>query len=171
MNNHIACLASTMKRLFDMAAAVVGLTLLSPLLAGIGVAIKIYDGGPIFYRATRVGKDGQIFRLYKFRTMVVNADCQGPAVTACGDMRITPFGHWLRRTKVDELPQLLNVLVGDMSLVGPRPEDPRYVALYTPEQRQVLRVRPGITSPASIIYRHEELMLSVHDLENVYQNE
>jgi lipopolysaccharide/colanic/teichoic acid biosynthesis glycosyltransferase len=167
----IARLDPVLKRLFDVLAAAVGLALLSPLLVAIGVAVKAYDQGPIFYRATRVGKGGRVFRLYKFRTMVVDADRQGPVVTTNGDTRITPVGRRLRHTKLDELPQLLNVLVGDMSLVGPRPEDPRYVALYTPEQQQVLSVRPGITSAASLIYCHEEQILSGPGWESMYRNE
>jgi lipopolysaccharide/colanic/teichoic acid biosynthesis glycosyltransferase len=160
-----------MKRLLDLLAATIGLILLSPVLIAIGVAIKVYDGGPIFYRARRVGKDGQIFRLYKFRTMVIDADRQGPAVTTNGDTRVTPIGRRLRRTKLDELPQLLNVLVGDMSLVGPRPEDPRYANLYTWAQRRILSVRPGITSAASLAFRHEEQMLSGPEWETVYRNQ
>ncbi|MGB0383214.1 MAG: sugar transferase [Ardenticatenaceae bacterium] len=158
------------KRLFDLTVATLGLGLLSFFLALIALAIKLYDGGPIFYRAKRVGKNGQIFGLYKFRTMVVNADKLGPGITANGDRRITPLGRFLRRTKLDELPQLLNVVRGQMSLVGPRPEDPRYVALYTPEQRQVLSVRPGITSAASLTYRHEEQLLDGEDWQTTYRN-
>jgi lipopolysaccharide/colanic/teichoic acid biosynthesis glycosyltransferase len=165
---YLTHLDTALKHSFDVAAAAVGIILLSPLLIGIGVLIKAHDGGPLFYRATRVGKGGQRFRLYKFRTMVVDADLWGPAVTTRGDSRITPIGRWLRRTKLDELPQLLNVLLGDMSLVGPRPEDPRYVALYNLEQQQILSVRPGITSAASLAYRHEELMLSGPDWEDMY---
>jgi len=171
IHHHIVRLDLVLKRLFDMTAAAAGLVLLSPLFVVISVAVKIHDGGSIFYRATRVGKDGRIFRLYKFRTMVVDADRQGPVVTTNGDTRITPIGRRLRHTKLDELPQLVNVLIGDMSLVGPRPEDPRYVALYTPEQQQVLSVRPGITSAASLIYCHEEQILSGPDWESMYRNE
>ncbi len=158
-------------RLLDMAGAAIGLIALSPLFAAISVAIKRHDGGPVFYRAARVGKGGKLFKLYKFRTMVTDADRLGPGITASGDNRITPIGKWLRRTKLDELPQLINVLLGDMSLVGPRPEDPRYVALYTEEQRRVLNARPGITSAASLAYRHEEQMLSGPDWETRYRNE
>ena len=156
------------KRLFDAVAAGAGLALLSPVLLGIALAVRTHDGGPVLYRARRVGKDGQEFRLLKFRTMTPNADGTGPAVTRQGDVRVTRLGRFLRRTKLDELPQLLNVLQGDMSLVGPRPEDPRYVALYTPEQRQVLSVRPGITSAASLEYRHEEQLISGPDAERTY---
>jgi len=157
-------------RLFDLVAAAIGLVLLSPLLVAVALAIKLQDGGPIFYIARRVGKGGHLFRLYKFRTMVVNADKLGPAITSNEDTRITTLGRRLRHTKVDELPQLFNVLVGDMSLIGPRPEDPAYVALYTPEQRRVLRVRPGITGAASLAHRHEESMLKGADWETIYRN-
>jgi lipopolysaccharide/colanic/teichoic acid biosynthesis glycosyltransferase len=118
--------------------------------------------------AKRIGKGGKPFRLYKFRTMVADAHPDGPAITPAGDRRITRVGRLLRRTKLDELPQLLNVLKGDMSLVGPRPEDPRYVDLYTSAQREVLRVRPGITSAASLVYRHESSLLSGEDWERRY---
>ncbi len=158
-------------RIFDVIAAAVGLALLSPLFCLIALGIKRTSPGPVFYRATRAGKAGELFRLYKFRSMVAGADRQGPGITATGDARITPVGHLLRRTKVDELLQLINVLKGDMSLVGPRPEDPRYVALYTPEQRQVLAVRPGITSAASLAYRDEEQLLSGIDWETKYREE
>jgi len=160
-----------LKRLFDIIASIAGLVLLSPLFAVIAVAVKAHDGGPVFYRATRIGKDGRPFRLYKFRTMVTGADKLGPGITAGGDARVTQTGRWLRRTKLDELPQLLNVLAGDMSLVGPRPEDPRYVALYTPEQRKVLRVRPCITSAASLAYRQEEQLLAGADWEATYRGQ
>ncbi len=159
------------RRAIDLFGAGLGIVLLSPLWALVAVTIKLDSPGPVFYRARRVGKDGKLFRLYKFRTMVTDADKYGPAITAAGDPRITRVGRLLRRTKIDELPQLLNVLKGEMSLVGPRPEDPRYVALYTEEQREILRVRPGITSAASLTYRHEELLLQGEDWERVYQTE
>lgn len=157
-----------LKRLFDIAASGLGLILLSPLLLVLALAVKLGSSGPIFYRANRVGRYGKHFKLLKFRSMVINADQIGPAVTRAADPRITRVGRFLRRTKLDELPQLMNVLRGEMSLVGPRPEDPRYVALYTDEQRQVLNVRPGITSPASVAYRNEEAMLVGDDWEKHY---
>jgi lipopolysaccharide/colanic/teichoic acid biosynthesis glycosyltransferase len=160
---------SIMKRLLDLTGAVVGLALLWPLFLVIGIVVKAYDGGPIFYRARRVGKHGQLFHVYKFRTMTIDADEHGAAITARGDSRVTRPGRLLRRTKLDELPQLLNVLLGEMSLVGPRPEDPRYVLLYTPEQQQVLSVLPGITSAASLAYRNEEQLLDGPDWEAVYR--
>lgn len=157
-----------LKRLFDVVASGSGLVLLSPLLLALALAIKLGSPGPIFYRANRVGRYGTPFKLLKFRSMVINADRIGPAVTGAADPRITRVGRFLRRTKLDELPQLINVLRGEMSVVGPRPEDPRYVVLYTDEQRQVLNVRPGITSPASIAYRNEEAMLVGDDWEKYY---
>lgn len=160
-----------LKRLFDLLASGLGLLLLSPLFALIALLVRLTSPGPIFYRARRVGRGGREFTLYKFRSMVANADRQGPGITAAGDPRVTPIGRVLRRTKLDELPQLWNVLRGDMSLVGPRPEDPRYVALYTPEQRRVLDVRPGITSLASIEYRNEEAILRGPDWEQRYIRE
>jgi len=160
-----------LRRTLDILVASLGLVALSPLLAAIAIAVKVYDRGPVLYTALRAGRDGRIFSLYKFRTMVVDADRFGPGITGSGDRRITPVGRWLRRTKLDELPQLFNVLVGDMSLVGPRPEDPRYVSLYTNEQWSVLRVRPGITSAASLAYRHEEQMLTGPNWEEVYRQE
>ncbi len=157
-------------RLLDVVASGLGLVLLSPLFVLVALAIRLDTPGPVYYRAQRVGKDGKPFRLYKFRSMVANADRRGPGITATGDTRVTRVGRFLRRTKIDELPQLINVLRGDMSLVGPRPEDPRYVVLYTQEQRRVLSVRPGITSAASLAYRHEEQLLAGADWETTYRN-
>ncbi len=159
------------RRLLDVLVSGSGLLLLSPLFVLVALGIKLNSSGPVFYRAQRVGKDGDLFRLLKFRSMVSGADKKGPGITVSGDARITSVGRFLRRTKIDELPQLLNVLLGDMSLVGPRPEDPRYVAQYTPEQRQALRVRPGITSAASLAYRHEEQMLAGADWEETYRTQ
>jgi lipopolysaccharide/colanic/teichoic acid biosynthesis glycosyltransferase len=162
---------SLLKQVFDTTMAVLGLLALAPVFVVVAVLIKLEDGGPVFYKAKRVGRRGKLFPLYKFRSMRVDADRMGPGITTSGDPRITRIGAWVRRTKVDELPQLLNVVAGDMSLVGPRPEDPRYVALYTPEQRQILQVRPGITSAASLAYRHEEQMLSGPNWQDTYINE
>lgn len=159
------------RRSLDIVTSLAGLTLLSPLFLLVAVAIKLDSAGPVFYRAVRVGREGRPFRVYKFRSMVKDADRGGPGITTADDERITKLGRLLRRTKVDELPQLINVFRGDMSLVGPRPEDPRYVALYTREQRQVLAVRPGITGPASVRYRHEEESLNGPDWEQVYIQE
>lgn len=158
-------------RLLDIGAAALGLALLSPLFLLVGLWIKLDSPGPVFYRAARVGRNGAPFRLYKFRSMVAGADRQGPGITATGDARVTRVGRFLRSTKLDELPQLINVLKGEMSLVGPRPEDPRYVALYTPEQCCVLAVRPGITSAASLAFRHEEQLLAGEDWETLYREQ
>src|SRR5262249_55808508 len=126
-------------------------------------------GRPVLYRGWRVGRDGDFFRIYKFRSMVVRADRSGGVITTAGDSRVTRVGRILRRTKLDELPQLLNVLRGQMGVVGPRPEHPNYVRLYTPEQRRVLEVRPGITGAASVRYRNEEQMLCGEDPEALYR--
>ena len=155
-------------RVLDAVSSLFGLILLSPLFLLLAVLIKADSVGPVFFRAERVGRGGQLFRPFKFRSMVRRAAQRGPGITTANDERITRVGRLLRRGKLDELPQLLNVLKGEMSLVGPRPEDPHYVALYTPEQRRVLAVRPGITSPASLHYRHEEQLLVGPDWEKVY---
>jgi lipopolysaccharide/colanic/teichoic acid biosynthesis glycosyltransferase len=156
------------KRFVDILASFVGLILLLPLFLIIGIAIKIHDGGPVFYRAKRTGYQGKDLLLYKFRSMVQQADINGPGITTSNDQRITPIGRFIRKTKLDELPQLINVLKGEMSLVGPRPEDSRYVNKYTPEQRKILDYKPGITSAASLSYRNEESLLSGDDWENQY---
>lgn len=162
---------SSLIRGFDLIASGLGLLLLAPLLLVIGLVIKFTSPGCVFYRAERVGKDGSRFKLFKFRSMYQDADRDGPAITLKNDRRITPFGSFLRQTKLDELPQLINVFRGEMSLVGPRPEDPYYVALYTPEQAQVLAVRPGITSPASLHYHEEETLLHGDNWETVYREQ
>jgi lipopolysaccharide/colanic/teichoic acid biosynthesis glycosyltransferase len=159
------------KRVLDMVVASMALLALWPLFALIALAIRITSPGAVFYRATRVGQNGHLFKVYKFRSMVADADKRGPGITTACDSRVTSIGRLLRRTKLDELPQLINVLHGEMSLVGPRPEDPRYVAHYTPEQRLVLAVRPGITSPASVYYRDEESLLTGADWEKQYLEE
>lgn len=147
------------KRVLDLVVSALGLVLLSPLMLILAIWIKLDSKGPIFYRGERVGKDGRPFLMYKFRTMVVEADRIGPAITYRDDPRITKVGKFLRRTKLDELPQLINVLKGEMSLVGPRPEDPSYVAHYNAQQREVLRVKPGITGLTQLEYRDEASML------------
>ncbi|WP_298981878.1 sugar transferase [Caldilinea sp.] len=157
------------QRFLDIIIAGIGLVALSPLLLAVSIWVKLDSPGPILYRAARVGRGGKHFKLLKFRSMVVNADRSGPGITVFGDARVTRAGRWLRRTKIDELPQLINVLRGEMSLVGPRPEDPRYVALYTAEQRQILAYRPGITSAASLAFRHEEKLLEGPDWETTYR--
>ena len=157
-----------LKRALDLVVALVGLVLLAPVLAVIAVLVKCGSPGPILYVGERIGRNGRPFRMAKFRSMAVDADQRGPAITYSGDLRVTRVGAWLRRTKLDELPQLWNVLRGDMSLVGPRPEAPPYVALYTPEQRQVLQVRPGITGLTQLTYRKEEEQLSPTTWEEDY---
>jgi len=139
-----------LKRGFDVAASALGLVLTAPLLAAIAVGIVLDSPGPAFYRGSRVGRAGQIFRIFKFRTMVPQADTLGGPSTADDDPRITRVGRWLRSYKLDELPQLLNVLRGEMSIVGPRPEVPQYAALLTGDERAILSVRPGMTDWASI---------------------
>lgn len=158
-----------LKRLMDVVVSGGALLVLWPVLLLIALAIKIDDPGPVFYRQVRVGKNGKEFRIYKFRTMVVDADKKGLQITVGRDNRITRMGAFLRRTKLDELAQLLNVFTGEMSFVGPRPEVPKYVNLYTPYQRQVLLVQPGITDYASIAYRNEnDLLEGAEDPEKMY---
>lgn len=160
------------KRALDVLVSAAALFLLSPLLLLIALAVKLDSPGPVFYRQERVGRNGVPFRIFKYRTMVTDADKRGPAITVGRDSRITRVGGFLRGTKLDELAQLLNVLSGTMSFVGPRPEVPKYVALYTPYQRQVLLVRPGITDYASIAYRREsELLGQAEDPEALYIRE
>jgi len=160
---------SRAKRIYDIGWAALGLAVLSPVLAVIALLVKLFDGGPVLFRQQRVGLGGRLFWICKFRTMVVAADRQGPGVTRDGDARITRVGRWLRKTKLDELPQLWNVLVGDMSFVGPRPELPRYVARYTAAQREILRFKPGITDLATLAFRNEEeLLASAAEVESFY---
>jgi lipopolysaccharide/colanic/teichoic acid biosynthesis glycosyltransferase len=156
------------KRAFDVAVAGLGLVMTSPIILAAAVAVKLNSGGPAFYRGPRVGRDGKVFQIYKLRTMEVGADGKGPAVTSAGDQRVTAVGRLLRRTKADELPQLLNVLKGDMSLVGPRPEHPDYVKHYPLDQRDSLRVRPGMTGPSTLAFIDEEKMLEGGDPETTY---
>jgi FlaA1/EpsC-like NDP-sugar epimerase/lipopolysaccharide/colanic/teichoic acid biosynthesis glycosyltransferase len=148
-----------MKRALDLVLAAVGLVLLSPLLLAVSVAIKLFDRGPVLFKQERVGRHLEPFAMYKFRTMVVGADRMGPNLTTRRDPRITPLGRFLRESKLDELPQLLNVLKGDMSFVGPRPEMRRYVEMFPDDFREILKVRPGITDLASVAYRQESALL------------
>ena len=158
-----------MKRIFDVVASGLGLVALSPLFFVLAIWIKRDSKGPVFYRQVRVGRNNKDFRIFKFRSMRVGAD-KGSLVTIGGrDPRVTRSGYWIRKFKLDELPQLINVFVGDMSLVGPRPEVRHYVDYWTPEQMHVLDVRPGITDPASIKFRNEnELMEKAEDPEKYY---
>jgi FlaA1/EpsC-like NDP-sugar epimerase/lipopolysaccharide/colanic/teichoic acid biosynthesis glycosyltransferase len=165
-------LDAALRRVIDIGVALVGLVVLSPVLLLLALLVKLTSKGPALHRARRVGKDGKEFYLLKFRTMVVGADKMGPGITIDADPRITPLGRWLRSHRLDELPQLWNVLNGNMSLVGPRPEDPRYVALYTPEQREVLSAKPGITGPTQITFRNEpERLHHAADPEAIYLQE
>ncbi|PYY14213.1 MAG: hypothetical protein DMG60_20480 [Acidobacteria bacterium] len=156
-----------MQRTFDFICAAVGLPLLLPLLAAIALAIKVCDGGPVFYAQLRVGKDFKNFHLLKFRTMVPEAERHG-LLTAPEDARVTRVGKFLRAWKLDELPQLLNVLMGDMQFVGARPEVERYVQQFPREYGVLLKDRPGITDPASLAYRHEDKLFCQTGLENQY---
>lgn len=149
-----------MKRAFDLALSALGLILLLPVFLLSAAAIRIESPGPAFFRQERIGKGGVPFRIFKFRSMVTGAPGKGARITVAGDPRVTRVGRFLRRTKLDELPQLINVLKGEMSLVGPRPEVRRYVDLYDDRQQKVLSVRPGITDPASIRYAEEERLLA-----------
>ena len=158
-----------MKRLFDILLSGIGLLIISPLLLIVAIWIKLDSPGPIFYRQVRVGRYNKDFRIFKFRSMRIGSD-KGSLVTIGGrDPRITRSGYFIRKLKIDELPQLINVLVGDMSLVGPRPEVRHYVNYWTEEQMHVLDVRPGITDPASIKFRNEnELLAQAEDPEKYY---
>jgi len=147
------------KRTFDLAASLTGLAVLSPLLALAAVAVKLSSPGPVLFRQQRVGRRGKLFYCAKFRTMRVGAEAQG-SVTTASDSRVTPVGRVLRRLKLDELPQLWNVLVGEMSLVGPRPDVPGYADKLTGDARRVLELRPGITGPATLAFRDEEALLA-----------
>lgn len=157
-----------MRRFFDIICALFGLVILSPLLALLALAIKIEDGGPVLFAQCRVGREFRIFRLYKFRSMVPDAERMGSALTHPYDSRVTSVGGFLRRHKLDELPQLFNVLKGDMQLVGTRPEVPRYVERFRESYAVLLRDRPGITDPASLAYRDEEKCFEAGDIEAQY---
>jgi lipopolysaccharide/colanic/teichoic acid biosynthesis glycosyltransferase len=162
-----------MKRLFDIILSIIGLIILAPFFIIIALLIVLDSRGGVFYRQVRVGKNGKDFYLFKFRSMRTDADKKGLLITVGGrDSRITRMGYFIRKYKVDELPQLLNVLFGDMSLVGPRPEVRRYVDMYNEEQKKVLTVKPGITDYASIEYSNEnELLGKAADPEKVYIEE
>jgi lipopolysaccharide/colanic/teichoic acid biosynthesis glycosyltransferase len=161
------------KRVFDVACAFLGLIFLSPLFLIVALLVKLDSPGPAIYRQVRVGKDENTFELFKFRSMHVDADRRGQNITTAGDPRVTGFGAFLRKFKIDELPQLFNVIRGDMSLVGPRPEVPEYVDEYPWEAKQkIFSVRPGITDNASIFFRNEgDLLLSAEDPIEYYISE
>lgn len=149
--------------------SIFGLLFLTPILTALGIKIKLEDGGPIFYRGVRVGIAGNTFRMYKFRTMVADAERIGGSSTAVNDPRITRAGRVIRTHKLDELPQLFNVLMGDMSLVGPRPQVPWAVELYSPEEREILKIKPGVTDYASLRFHNEgELLRGSNDPDRDY---
>lgn len=159
----------TVKRMVDLAISIPALLLLIPVFLLIGIMIRIDSPGPVFFRQVRIGKGGRPFRIHKFRTMVVDAQSRGGQLTIGEDPRITRIGKVLRKYKIDELPQLIDVVQGSMSLVGPRPEVPTYVARLSDEQRRVLELMPGITDPASIKYRNEsEILAKARDPEREY---
>lgn len=158
-----------MKRLFDILASGLGLVCLSPLFAALAVWIKLDSRGPVFYRQVRVGRGNKDFRIFKFRSMRPDSDKLGLITVGGRDPRVTCSGYYIRKYKLDELPQLINVFIGDMSLVGPRPEVRKYVDMYSPEQLHVLDVRPGITSLASLRYRNEnEVLAKAEDPDKCY---
>jgi lipopolysaccharide/colanic/teichoic acid biosynthesis glycosyltransferase len=160
------------KRIFDLILSAIGLLILSPIFVAVALWIKLDSPGPILFKQTRVGYEGKDFQIYKFRTMVVNAEAIGTQITIGEDPRITKSGKFLRKYKLDELPQLFNVLLGDMSLVGPRPEVPKYVSLYNADQKKVLNVLPGITDLASLEFSNEnELLAGKEDAEEFYIQE
>ena len=157
-----------MNRATDLVIAIPLLVVLSPLLAALALAVRLTSRGPAFHRAQRAGLGGSPFTMYKLRTMRAGASGEGPAITGASDPRVTRIGRALRSSRLDELPQLWNVVRGDMSIVGPRPEDPRFVAAYTAEQRRVLSVRPGITGAAQLAFRDEAALLDPADPDGSY---
>ena len=160
------------KRLFDLFFAIVGLVPLVPFFVLIGVIIKLDSSGPVFFRQVRVGQRGKPFRIFKFRTMCVDAENKGALISTGDDPRITGIGRFLRKFKIDELPQLINVVVGEMSLVGPRPEVQKYVSAYPEDYSLILSVRPGITDYASLAFKDEnELLKTADDPERKYIDE
>jgi len=161
-----------MKRVFDLVTSALALILLAPLLLLIAVMIKLDSHGPVFFRQERIGRRGLPFLILKFRSMVQDAPLRGGAITCGEDPRITTLGRWLRKAKLDELPQLLNILKGDMSFVGPRPEVQKYVNMFREDFEQILQVRPGLTDLASLKYRDEaELLGSFENPEEAYQQQ
>ena len=158
-----------LKRSFDFTVSLLALLILTPVFMFVGLLVACTSKGPLLYKQKRVGRDGRHFDIYKFRTMCVGADKNGPSVTSADDKRITPVGRWLRVSKLDEIPQLINVLRGDMSLVGPRPQVPQFVEHFEPGKRDlVLRVRPGITGPTAIRFRNEAQLLANQPARETY---
>ena len=160
-----------LRRTFDILASFLGLLVLLPLFLVLAVWVKLDSRGPVFYRAPRVGQGGRPFKLWKFRSMVTDAAARGPGITAGGDPRVTRAGAFLRKTKMDELPQLINVLRGEMTFVGPRPEDPRYVAQHPELYAEALKLKPGVTGAGSLAFRDEESVLAGKNLETAYFGE
>ncbi|HXP48920.1 MAG TPA: sugar transferase [Bacteroidia bacterium] len=159
------------KRLFDIIVSLIGIVILSPFLILIAFLVMIDSRGGVLYKQVRVGKDMKEFKLFKFRTMFFDSDKKGLLTVGMRDNRITRMGYYLRKYKLDELPQLFNVLIGDMSMVGPRPEVAKYVAMYTDEQKKVLSIKPGITDYASIVYSNEnEILANAENPEDIYIN-
>lgn len=160
------------RRVFNLTSSLLGLLLLSPILLLVAFAVRADSRGPVLFRQKRVGRGGAVFEILKFRSMRVDAEAAGGQLTVGADPRVTPVGKFIRAWKLDELPQLINVVKGDMDLVGPRPEVPKYVALYNASQRKVLEARPGITDPASVQFRNEsELMAGHPEPERLYIEE
>lgn len=157
-----------LKRCFDIVCSALGLLVLSPLFLVVSLWIKLDSKGPVFYRQVRVGRKNKDFRIYKFRSMAVDSDKKGLITIGGKDSRVTRVGYYIRKYKIDELPQLINVFIGDMSFVGPRPEVRKYVDMYTAEQLRVLDVRPGITDAASIKYRNENDLLATQSNPELY---
>lgn len=158
-----------MKRIFDIIASLLGLLIVLPILGIVALSIKIVMGDPVIFRQNRSGREGKLFTIYKFRTMTFNHN--GNSITVKGEQRITPLGEFLRKYKLDELPELWNILKGDMSFVGPRPDVPEYMIKLVGEERLILKLRPGITSPASIKYYNEEAILASSSEPLKYYNE
>jgi lipopolysaccharide/colanic/teichoic acid biosynthesis glycosyltransferase len=170
MSRPVDRISEAVKRAFDFLVALITVVIISPVLLVLAAIIKIGSPGPVFYRGVRIGRHGVPFRIFKFRTMVINAEKLGGSATAEDDPRITPIGRFIRRNKLDEFPQFLNVLVGDMSLVGPRPEVKKYVDMYTEEEKAILALRPGITDWASIWNSNEAAVLEgSSDPEKTYE--
>lgn len=152
--------SKVLKRTFDIFFSLFGLIVLSPLFLAVSILIKLDSRGPVFFRQERMGRNFGPFRIFKFRSMMPGAPGKGPSITVSGDKRVTRVGKYLRKFKIDELPQLINVFTGNMSLVGPRPEVRKYVEIFRKDYKRLLTVRPGITDPASITFRDEERLLS-----------
>jgi lipopolysaccharide/colanic/teichoic acid biosynthesis glycosyltransferase len=156
------------KRLFDLVISSALLLILSPVILLTSLVVILDTGFPVFYRGLRVGREGRSFYIFKFRSMVADSRQKGLGITADSDCRITGSGRFLRKWKLDEFPQFFNVLRGEMSLVGPRPEDPRYVEHYTAEERRIISIKPGVTGASQILFRNEEELLNVDDPEGYY---